>query len=143
MDAQSEVRVAPDVMIRLVRTIFESVGCSATEAAGIAKRLTGANLRGHDSQGVIRVPRYLAWIETGHQKIGEDVIRLARDRSEHCPETPGYRWGATKAQVGFHGGESEVERPVQIRSSQQSAPPDLWHRHSHSALPNSQGAHHH
>ena len=54
MDAQNEIRVAPDVMIRLVRAIFESAGCAATEAACIAERLTGANLRGHDSHGVIR-----------------------------------------------------------------------------------------
>ncbi|MEP3112357.1 malate/lactate/ureidoglycolate dehydrogenase [Nisaea sp.] len=73
MGVQNEIRVAPDVMIRLVRSMFERAGCSVTEAACIAERLTGANLRGHDSHGVIRVPRYLEWIESGRQKIGQTV----------------------------------------------------------------------
>jgi hypothetical protein len=85
----------------------------------------------------------MAGIESLTQMMGEDVIRLARDCYEHCPEKPGYRWGTTKAPVGFHGGKSEVERPVQIRRSEQSATPDLWRKHSHPALPNPQGAHHH
>jgi hypothetical protein len=92
----------------------------------------------------------MAGIESLTQMMGEDVIRLAGDRSEHCSEQPGYRWGITKAQAGFHGSQagfhgskSEVERPVQIRGSEQSATPDLWRRHSHPALPNPQGAHHH
>jgi len=73
MSAPNEVRVAPDVMIRLVRAMFVRAGCSETEAACIAERLTGANLRGHDSHGVIRVPRYLEWAESGRQKIGQTV----------------------------------------------------------------------
>jgi hypothetical protein len=47
-------------------------------------------------------------IESLTQMMGEDVIRLAGDRYEHCPEELGHRRGTTKAQVGFHGGKSEV-----------------------------------
>jgi uncharacterized oxidoreductase len=43
------------------------LGCSELEATRIAERLAGANLRGHDSHGVIRAPRYANYIEEGTQ----------------------------------------------------------------------------
>ncbi len=43
----------------LTTAIFAAAGCSAGEAARIAERLIKANLAGHDSHGVIRVPRYI------------------------------------------------------------------------------------
>lgn len=73
MGETSEVRVAPEVMIALVRAMFARAGCSEKEATDIAERLTGANLRGHDSHGVIRVPRYLQWIGDGRQKINQTI----------------------------------------------------------------------
>jgi len=57
----------------------------------------------------------MAGIESLTQMMGEDVTRLAGDRYEHCPAKPGYRWGTSKAQVGFHGGKVEVDRP-RVRS---------------------------
>lgn len=42
-----------------IRDIFVGAQCSAAEATRIAQRLVGANLAGHDSHGVIRVPRYV------------------------------------------------------------------------------------
>lgn len=50
---------------RLVGEIFTAAGCSAAESGRIAKYLVRANLTGHDSHGVIRVPRYLQWMEQG------------------------------------------------------------------------------
>ncbi len=48
-----------------VQTIFHSAGCSSTEAERIARRLVEANLVGHDSHGVIRVPSYVQWLKSG------------------------------------------------------------------------------
>jgi len=42
-----------------VRDIFTAAGCSADEGTRIGRYLVEANLTGHDSHGVIRVPRYL------------------------------------------------------------------------------------
>ena len=50
---------------RLVTEIFKRAGCNDEEAFTIAMRLSDANLRGHDSHGIIRVPRYVEWIESG------------------------------------------------------------------------------
>ena len=49
----------------LVTEIFEAKGCSPQEAATISMRLCGANLRGHDSHGIARVPRYAVLMDDG------------------------------------------------------------------------------
>ena len=49
----------------LVAGTFAALGCSAAEADRIASRLVGANLRGHDSHGVVRVPRYARMLRDG------------------------------------------------------------------------------
>ena len=53
----------------------------------------------------------MAGIESLTQMLGEDVDTLAGGRYEHRPDKPGYQWGQAKAQVGFHGGKIEVDRP--------------------------------
>ena len=63
--ADGQVYVDAGAMERLVAAIFEHAGCDATEARRVAWRLTGANLRGHDSHGVLRARRYVEWIEDG------------------------------------------------------------------------------
>jgi hydroxycarboxylate dehydrogenase B len=45
--------------------IFACVGCRAEEANSVSASLVDANLTGHDSHGVIRVPRYVDWVRTG------------------------------------------------------------------------------
>jgi hydroxycarboxylate dehydrogenase B len=49
----------------LVRDMFFAAGCSSEESERIARYLVTANLTGHDSHGVQRVPRYLQWKEEG------------------------------------------------------------------------------
>jgi uncharacterized oxidoreductase len=50
---------------QFVADIFAAAGCSRAEAERIGKYLTIANLTGHDSHGVQRVPRYLQWKADG------------------------------------------------------------------------------
>ncbi|MCQ4162023.1 malate/lactate/ureidoglycolate dehydrogenase [Roseomonas sp. GC11] len=54
----------------LVRDIFIAAGGAPEEAAGIAQHLVGANLAGHDSHGVARVPRYVDWLKQGFVHFG-------------------------------------------------------------------------
>ncbi len=49
----------------LVRDIFTHEGCADDEARRIGRYLVAANLTGHDSHGVIRVPRYISWLREG------------------------------------------------------------------------------
>mgnify|MGYP006202972727 CR=1 FL=1 len=48
----------------------------------LAQKLVGANLAGHDSHGVIRVPQYVEQVEAGPQGLGPDR------RVDHAPLVP-------------------------------------------------------
>jgi uncharacterized oxidoreductase len=57
--------VAADALTRYVAAIMEGGGSRADEAWTIARRLVDSNLVGHDSHGVLRVPKYLEWVRDG------------------------------------------------------------------------------
>ena len=59
----SEIRVRVKNAIELITEIFQAKECSNYEAKTIAERLCGSNLKGHDSHGIVRVPRYVEWME--------------------------------------------------------------------------------
>ena len=48
-----------------VADIFATAGCSKEEGGRIGRYLVSANLSGHDSHGVVRVPRYASQKKTG------------------------------------------------------------------------------
>lgn len=75
----NQVFVPLEVMERVGKATFEASGCSAEEASTIITRLAGANLRGHDSHGVIRVPRYVQWIDEGRQ-IPNQTVEVLQDQ---------------------------------------------------------------
>jgi hydroxycarboxylate dehydrogenase B len=50
--------------------LFRSAGVPAQEADRVARSLIEANLAGHDSHGVIRIPQYLEAIKDGRLKPG-------------------------------------------------------------------------
>ncbi len=54
-----------------VAGIFREAGCDAAEAGRISSHLLGANLAGHDSHGVARVPRYVEWLKAGYVLAGQ------------------------------------------------------------------------
>ena len=56
-----------------VAAIFTAAGCDTEEGARIGRYLVEANLTGHDSHGVIRVPRYVHWLDTGAVHAGRSV----------------------------------------------------------------------
>ncbi|MBT3170142.1 MAG: Ldh family oxidoreductase [Rhodospirillaceae bacterium] len=60
------IRVPADVLRQLVSNTFAAAGCSADEAGRIGSYLTASNLSGHESHGVLRVPRYLHWLNEGN-----------------------------------------------------------------------------
>jgi hydroxycarboxylate dehydrogenase B len=59
------MQIAADRLRRLAATILEAAGSAAAEADAVASRLVGANLAGHDSHGVIRVPQYVDQVRAG------------------------------------------------------------------------------
>jgi len=59
------MNIQHDRLRALIAAIFEAAGCQADEAQRIAIHLVEANLVGHDSHGVIRVPPYVQWLRAG------------------------------------------------------------------------------
>jgi uncharacterized oxidoreductase len=72
-----QVLVPADRLEALVARIFLASGCSTAEAGRIAAHLVGANLAGHDSHGVARVPRYVEWQRAGYVLADQTVTSLA------------------------------------------------------------------
>ncbi len=58
-------KVAHTELARFARAVFESAGVSAPDAATWAETLIWANLRGVDSHGVLRIPRYVELLDSG------------------------------------------------------------------------------
>jgi uncharacterized oxidoreductase len=59
------VTLQVDKLINFVAEVFVHAGSSREEALRIGTYLTTANLTGHDSHGVIRVPVYVRWKNMG------------------------------------------------------------------------------
>lgn len=64
-------------LVSLSQSLFEAAGVPTADAGVVARSLVDANLCGHDSHGVMRVPQYIDFIRKGTYKAGVplDVIR--------------------------------------------------------------------
>src|SRR5690348_14463549 len=69
-------RVPADKMRALVRAVFERIGSSRDEAQSIAHYLVEGTLTGHDSHGVIRVPRYVEYVRNGIIKVNQTIATV-------------------------------------------------------------------
>lgn len=56
------MKLQPEALKTMVSSLFAGVGCEDEESRVIADHLVEANLAGHPSHGVIRVPIYLQWL---------------------------------------------------------------------------------
>src|SRR3954470_9647641 len=73
--------IRADDLTRLVHDVFHSHGCSEAESGRIALYLVRANLTGHDSHGVIRVPRYVAWLQSGEFVANQSLAVVSENAS--------------------------------------------------------------
>ena len=65
----------PEPLESLARLVFQGIGVPDAGAAWMASLLIRANLRGHDSHGVIRIPQYVAsWKKGESNPTAEPVI---------------------------------------------------------------------
>ena len=62
---------------RLAAGVFERAGASADDARHVARHLVDANLAGHDSHGVLRIPQYVELIDAGKLRPGGQM-RIVR-----------------------------------------------------------------
>jgi uncharacterized oxidoreductase len=67
------MNIPHDRLRTFVSAIFRAAGCQQAEAERIALHLVEANLVGHDSHGVIRVPSYVQWLKAGKVRAGQSI----------------------------------------------------------------------
>jgi LDH2 family malate/lactate/ureidoglycolate dehydrogenase len=65
MSKPEKIRIPADALRGMVRAMFEKLGASTEDAATVANVLVWANLRGVDSHGISRIPRYVEMFESG------------------------------------------------------------------------------
>ncbi len=67
------IRIDPNRLRRFSSDIFTAHGLAPEEAQRIAHYLVEANLTGHDSHGVIRIPLYMRWKKEGVVLAGQSL----------------------------------------------------------------------
>ena len=75
--------VAPERLRKITADIFEAANVPAEDAQIISEILVDANLAGHDSHGVIRVPQYMGFIEAG-QIDPRATMEIERESPSHA-----------------------------------------------------------
>ena len=76
-------RVSANVLRALVASVFRATGSSEEEAHIVGDHLVDANLAGHDSHGVIRVPKYVDWHARGMVLANRHVL-IVREAQCHA-----------------------------------------------------------
>jgi uncharacterized oxidoreductase len=77
-----------------IAAIFAKAGTTEEEGDRIAHHLIGANLAGHDSHGVIRVPRYVLWLQNGSVLAGQ-TLQVITESPAHAVVDGGFGFGQT------------------------------------------------
>ncbi len=87
---------SPESLLRISQSLFESARVPPADARVVARSLVEANLRGHDSHGVMRVPQYLGFLRDGTYRIGAPLEIL--DESQAIVAADG-GWGLGQVQA--------------------------------------------
>jgi len=69
----SDICVDAELLTQFASSLFQAAGVPRDEADLVSASLVGSNLRGHDSHGVVRIPRYLPLLETGELVAGAEL----------------------------------------------------------------------
>ena len=88
--------VSAPALTEFAGSLFTSAGVPDEDAAIVARSLVGANLRGHDSHGVMRVPQYLGFLDRGDYAL--EVPLTVEDESPAILVCDG-RWGLGQVQA--------------------------------------------
>lgn len=73
------IYVPVDTLKSFVTVLFEKAGSNKAESAIIAEHLVEANLAGHDSHGVLRVPAYIGWLRDGLVCLNQNLSTVSQN----------------------------------------------------------------
>ena len=120
MTATDNVLLSPDGMTTIIRRIFVAAGANNQEAEAIAVNLVGANLAGHDSHGVVRVPRYLSWVKAGTLNFDRSMEIVLNNETFALTDGNngfGQMIGREAVELGLHKAEKHGTAIVGLRRS--------------------------
>ena len=100
-------------LTRVTRDILHAAGTPTEMAAEVARILVNANLTGHDSHGLLRVPTYCRQIEAGGLKPAVEPVVTA-DRGTCVQVDTGRGWGHYAAKWAM---EFAIERAKETGSA--------------------------
>jgi hydroxycarboxylate dehydrogenase B len=87
---------AAPTLTSLAQSLFESAGVPEADAAIVAHSLVDANLCGHDSHGVMRIPQYIDFLRKGTYKPGVALTVLNETGAVLAADA---NWGLGQPQV--------------------------------------------
>jgi uncharacterized oxidoreductase len=96
-------------LIDFVADVFHHAESSPEEARRIATYLTTANLTGHDSHGVIRVPVYIRWKKTG-SVVPNQTAELVVDTPSLAVVDGKFGYGQTVAPIAVSIGIEKCKK---------------------------------
>ena len=73
--------ITPSVLTHFAVELFEAAKVSADEARIVTESLVDANLRGHDSHGVVQIPDYVGQLANGELVAGAVLEMLSETES--------------------------------------------------------------
>lgn len=100
------MRIAPATLHAFCAALFRASGSDAAEAECVAAHLVEANLRGHDSHGAIRAPKYVEWVAAG-ELLPNRHARIALDAGGLLLLDGGFGYGQV---IGREAMEIAAER---------------------------------
>jgi uncharacterized oxidoreductase len=89
--------IAADALADFATRLLAAGGLSGEEAALVARSLVEANLRGHDSHGVMRIPSYLEYCAKGEVTPGAELTAIRRSTTIFVGDAH-WGFGQTQAQ---------------------------------------------
>ncbi len=76
----------------IAASILEAAGAFAQEVTIVSDALVDANLDGHDSHGIVRIPEYVGWMEQGLIRNGAQ-IHVAHEAEAFAVIDGNWGWG--------------------------------------------------
>jgi len=114
------VTIKAKALEAFVADIFATAGCSKEEGGRIGRYLVSANLSGHDSHGVVRVPRYATQKKNG-TVIADVTVDVVVDTPVIAVVEGKYGFGQTvtpqAVQIGIHKAKKNGLSAVTLRNA--------------------------
>jgi hydroxycarboxylate dehydrogenase B len=103
------MKIQHDRLRKLSTAIFTAAGCHEPEAERISHYLVEANLAGHDSHGILRIPSYVDWLRTGKVHANK-TIKIVFENDVIAVADGEFGFGQTVGEQAMKLGIAKSER---------------------------------